>query len=470
MSDKSYEAIVIGGGPGGYVAAIRLAQLGIKTLCVEKEEMGGICLNWGCIPSKALIAATNLVQKIQTASDMGITVSDVSVDVAKMQAWKDGIVKKLTGGITSLVKGNGADIVIGDAALTGPREVQVVTATGETLTFDASKAIVIATGTQVIRIPGFEPDGETIITAREAVSLQSAPKSMCIIGGGVIGLELGMVYMKLGTKVTVVELTNQLLPGVDLDMVKVVQKHLKKGGVDVRLETKAVACEKTAGGVRVTVEGGGKKETIEADILLVAVGFKPNTAGLGLDAVGVALDPRGHVIVDQQLRTNVDGIYAIGDVKGGPYLAHKASAEAEICAEVIAGHNRATDWRSIPAAIFTEPEIATAGMSETQAIAAGRNIKIGKFPFAASGRAMAVRETDGFIKTIVDADTNQVLGVGIVGPEASDLISEAALAIEMDAFAEDVALTVHPHPTLGEGMMESFKHAIGEAVHVMNKK
>ncbi|MCB9659009.1 MAG: dihydrolipoyl dehydrogenase [Sandaracinaceae bacterium] len=470
MPDKSYEAIVIGGGPGGYVAAIRLAQLGIKTLCVEKEEMGGICLNWGCIPSKALIAAASLVQKIQSASDMGITVSDLSVDVAKMQVWKDGIVKKLTSGISSLVKGNGADIVIGEATLTGPRSVKVVTAAGETLTYDATKAIVVATGTQVIRIPGFEPDGEKIITAREAVSLQSAPKSMCIIGGGVIGLELGMVYMKLGTKVTVVELTEQLLPGVDFDMVKVVQKHLKKGGVDVRLETKAVSVDKSGPGVKVTVERAGKQEVIDADTLLVCVGFKPNSQGLGLESVGVALDKRGHITVDQQLRTNVDGVYAIGDVTGGPYLAHKASAEAEICAEVIAGHNRATDWRGIPAAIFTEPEIATAGMSETQAIAAGRNVKVGKFPFAASGRAMAVRETDGFIKSIIDADTNQVIGVGIVGPEASDLISEAALAIEMDAFAEDVALTIHPHPTLGEGMMESFKHAIGEAVHIMNKK
>jgi dihydrolipoamide dehydrogenase len=293
---------------------------------------------------------------------------------------------------------------------------------------------------------------------------------MCIIGGGVIGLELGMVYMKLGTKVTVVELTSQLLPGVDTDMVKVVQKHLKKGGADVRLDTKAVSVDKSGPGVKVTVEKAGKQEVIEAETLLVCVGFKPNSAGLGLEDVGVALDQRGHITVDQQLRTNVDGVYAIGDVTGGPYLAHKASAEGEVCAEVIAGHDRATDWRSIAAAIFTDPEIATAGMSETQAVAAGRNIKVGKFPFAASGRAMAVRETDGFIKSIIDADTNQVIGVGIVGPEASDLISEAALAIEMDAFAEDVALTIHPHPTLGEGMMESFKHAIGEAVHVMNKK
>ena len=419
MTDKSYEVIVIGGGPGGYAAAIRLAQLGLKTLCVERESMGGICLNWGCIPSKALIAATSLVQKIQAASDMGITVSDLSVDVAKMQEWKDGIVKKLTGGIGSLVRGNGADIVMGNATLTGPRQVRVTTDEGDKL-FDATKAIVVATGTEVIQIPGFEADGERIITAREAVSLQKAPESLCIIGGGVIGLELGMVYMKLGTKVTVVELTDQLLPGVDSDLVRVVQKHLRKGKVDVRLKTKASAVEVTDGGVKVTVEGEKGTDTVEAETLLVAVGFRPNSKGLGLEEVGVELDDRGHIRVNEQLRTNVDGIYAIGDVTGGPYLAHKASAEAEVCAEVIAGHNRATDWRSIPAAIFTEPEIATAGMSETAAREAGRNVTIGKFPFAASGRAMAVRETDGFIKTIIDADNHRVIGVGIVGPEASE--------------------------------------------------
>ncbi len=469
MANKTYEAIVIGGGPGGYVASIRLGQLGIKTLCVEKEAMGGVCLNWGCIPSKALIAASNLVQKIQSASDMGITVSDLSVDVAKMQEWKNGIIKKLVGGVSQLVKGNGAEIVMGTATLTGPTSVEVTDADGKKTTYEATKAILVATGTQVIEIPAFKPDGETVITAREAVSLESAPESMVIIGGGVIGLELGMVYMKLGTKVTVVELTDQLLPGVDKDLVKVVEKHLKKGKASVHLGTMAKSVAVKDGRATVTVEKDGKSESIDCEKVLVAVGFKPNSAGLGLEQVGVKLDPRGHILTDDQMRTNLPSVFAIGDVTGGPYLAHKASKEGEIAAEVIAGHHAACDWRGMPAAIFTDPEIATVGLTETEAKAQGRKVKIGKFPFAASGRAMAVRETDGFIKTIIDAEDHQVLGVGIVGPEASDLISESALALEMCAFAEDVALTIHPHPTLGEGVMEAFKAALGEAVHMMNR-
>ena len=465
-----FEVIVIGGGPGGYVAAIRLGQLGVKTLCVEKESMGGVCLNWGCIPSKALIAAANLADKVRNAGHMGITVSDLEVDVAKMQVWKEGIVKKLTGGVTSLVKGNGGTIALGTATITGPNSVDVTAADGSKESYTASKAIIVATGTQMITIPGFEPDGDTVITAREAVSLQSAPESMLIIGGGVIGLELGMVYQKLGTKITVVELMDQLLPGTDLDLVRVVQKHLKKAGADVHLKSKAVKLEKSGGKAQVTIDTEGKEQVIEAEKVLVAVGFKPNSAGIGLENAGVKLDERGHLAVDEQLRTNVPSVFAIGDVAGMPYLAHKASKEGEIAAEVIAGHKAARDYRGMPAAIFTDPEIATVGLSEAEAKEQGKKVKIGKFPFAASGRAMAVSETDGFVKVIIDEADHQLLGVAIVGPEASDLISESALALEMCAFAEDVALTVHPHPTLGEGVMEAFKHALGEAVHIMNRR
>ena len=468
MSNE-YEAIVIGGGPGGYVAAIRLGQLGVRTLCVEKESMGGVCLNWGCIPSKALIAAANLANKVRHAAHMGITVKDLEVDVAKMQEWKEGIVKKLTGGVTSLVKGNGSTIAMGTATITGANSVEVTGADGKRETYTASKGIIVATGTQMLTIPGFDPDGDVVITAREAVSLQSAPQSMLIIGGGVIGLELGMVYQKLGTKITVVELMDQLLPGTDPDLVRVVQKHLKKDGADIHLESKAVKLDKSGGRAKVTIETSGKEQVVEAEKVLVAVGFKPNSTGLGLEGAGVKLDERGHIAIDDQMRTNVSSIYAIGDVAGMPYLAHKASKEGEIAAEVIAGHKSARDYRGMPAAIFTDPEIATVGITEAEAKARGKKVKIGKFPFAASGRAMAVSETDGFIKVIIDEDDHQLLGVAIVGPEASDLIGESALALEMCAFAEDVALTVHPHPTLGEGVMEAFKHALGEAVHVMNR-
>jgi len=466
---NEYEAIIIGGGPGGYVAAIRLGQLGVKTLCVEKEAMGGVCLNWGCIPSKALIAAANLANKVRNAGHMGITVKDLEVDVAKMQEWKEGIVKKLTGGVTSLVKGSGGAIAMGQAKITGPKSVEVTSADGKTETYTASKGIIVATGAQMIRIPGFEPDGEVVITAREAVNLQSAPKRMVLIGGGVIGLELGMVYQKLGTKITIVEMMDQLLPGTDPDLVRVVQKRLKQDGADIHLKSKAVKLENSGGKAKVTIETEGKEHVVEAEKVLVAVGFKPNSSGVGLEELGVKLDERRHIATDEQMRTNVPSIFAIGDVAGMPYLAHKASKEGEIAAEVIAGRKSARDYLGMPAAIFTDPEIATVGMTEVEAKARGKKVTIGKFPFSASGRAMAVSETDGFIKVIIDEADHQLLGVAIVGPEASNLISEAALAIEMCAFAEDVALTVHPHPTLGEGVMEAFKHALGEAIHIMNR-
>lgn len=469
MAGKTYDAIVIGGGPGGYVAAIRMGQLGLKTLVVEKESMGGVCLNWGCIPSKALIAAGSLVDKIKRADKMGITVSDVSVDVAKLQGWKDGIVKKLTGGVGMLVKANGGEVMMGTAQLTGAKTVEVTAADGSKETVTASRAIIVATGTTVIEIPGFEPEGDLVITAREGVSLQRVPEHLILIGGGVIGLELGMVYQKLGSKITIVEMADGILQGVDRDLVKVVERHLKKAGATTLTGARATKLERSGGKATLHVEKGGETQQIEGDCVLVAVGFRPNGKNIGLEGLGVAFDQRGHITVDDKMETNVPGIYAIGDVCGGPYLAHKASKEGEIAAEVIAGHKAARDWRAMPAAIFTDPEIATAGLSEIEAKEQGKSVKIGKFPFAASGRAMAVSETDGFIKVISDADSHEVLGVGIVGPEASDLISEAALAIEMCAFTEDVALTVHPHPTLGEGMMEAFKHALGEAIHILNK-
>jgi len=470
MANKTYDVIVIGSGPGGYVAAIRCGQLGLKTLCIEKEDVGGVCLNWGCIPSKALIAASGFVEKAHKASSMGITVSGVSVDLVKMQEWKNGIVKKLTGGVSSLVKGAGGEIVKGTAKLLSNRSVEVAKADGTKESFDATKGIIVATGAEVIQIPTIPLDGKVVITAKEAVSLTEAKGTMVIIGGGVIGMELGMVFQKLGMKLIVVGPWDQLLGTTDLGLVKVVERTFTKAGGEILLKHKAQKVERVGEQAKVVVEGpDGKTREIMAERVLVAIGFKPNSKNLGLEALGVKLDPRGHIVVDDQMQTNVKGIYAIGDVIGGAYLAHKASKEGEIAAEVLAGHKAARDWRAMPAAIFTDPEIAVVGLSEKECTAQGRKVKIGKFPFAASGRAMAVSHTDGFIKSIVDAETHEVLGVGIVGPEASDLISEAALAVEMCAYAEDVHLTIHPHPTLGEAMMESFKHALGEAIHIANR-
>jgi len=469
MANASYDVIVIGAGPGGYPAAIRAAQLGLKTLCVEKEYMGGVCLNWGCIPSKALIAATNTLEKIRHADKMGITTGEVKVDIEKLQAWKEGIIKKQTGGVSALLKANKADSVMGTATIKSPTSVEIKKADGSTELLEVKKGIIVATGAATIQLPSFPVDGKVVITAREAVSLKKVPGTLVLIGGGVIGLELGMVYQKLGSKVIVVEMLDQLLPTEDPDVVKVVEKRFVSRGGEVLTKAKAKSCALKGDKATVVVEHGGKDRSIECDNVLVAVGFKPNSKGLGLEEVGVKLDERGHVLTNELLQTNIPTIYAVGDVSGPPYLAHKATKEGELAAQILAGHKAARDWRVMPAAIFTDPEIATAGLKEKEAKAQGREVKIGKFPFSASGRAQAVSETDGFIKSIIDAKTNEVLGVAIVGPEASDLISEAALAIEMCAFAEDVALTIHPHPTLGEAMMESFKHALGEAVHILNR-
>jgi dihydrolipoamide dehydrogenase len=468
MPDKSYDAIVIGGGPGGYVAAIRLGQLGQKTLVIEKEYMGGVCCNWGCIPSKALIYASGLAEKMRHAETLGITASEIKVDFPKMQVWKEGIVKKLTGSVTSLVKASGGNIVMGTARLTGAHTV-LVEREGKNESFVARKGIVIATGAAPIQIPGFAIDGEVVITAREAVSLPQVPKTLVLIGGGIIGMELGMVYQKLGTKVIVVEMLPRLLSGIDEDVVKVVERKFTAAGGEVLVNARAKGATVSKGSAKVEVEVGGQTRVIDADKVLVAVGFRPNSSSLGLSDFGVKVDGRGHITVDEQLRTNVPGIYAIGDVTGMPYLAHRAMKQGEVVAEVIAGHKAAADWRVVPSAVFTDPEIAVVGLTETEAKAKGIAIKLGKYPFAASGRAMAINETGGFIKTIVDADKGQVLGVSIVGPEASELIAEATLAIEMCAYAEDVALTVHTHPTLSEALNESFRHALKEAIHIVNK-
>jgi dihydrolipoamide dehydrogenase len=470
MATKTYDAVVIGGGPGGYVCAIRLGQLKQKVLCVEKEEVGGVCLNWGCVPSKALIAASHTYEKAKHGAAMGLLADNVRVDVAKMQEWKGSIVKKLTGGIRGLFRGNGVELAEGEAKLVARDTVEIKKRDGTVERVQATKGIVLAMGSSTIELPMFKFDGRQIIGAKEAVSLSSVPKRLCVIGGGVIGLELGTVYQKLGSELTVVEATPGLLPGVDADLTAVVEKKLVKNGAKILKSAKATGYEKNAdGSLAVKIDlGGGNHDTVVCDVLLVAVGMRPNSGGCGLEEVGVKID-RGFVPSDALGRTNVPGIYSIGDLRGHPMLAHKASKEGEVVAEVIAGHKAAMDWVAIPGAIFTDPEIATAGVSETTAKEKGMDVKVGKFPFSALGRAMAVMETDGFFKIVSDAKTHEVLGVHIVGAEASDLISEGALALEMHAFLEDIGLTIHPHPTLGEGMMEAAMSGLGHAIHVLNR-
>jgi len=468
MDAKEYDAIVIGGGPGGYTAAIRLAQLGKRTLCIEKESYGGVCLNWGCIPSKALIHASATLDRIREAGAMGIAAGEPTIDFAATQRWKAGIVERLTTNVGTLIRGNGGETVYGTARLLDARTVEVTAADGTAARYTARDAIVLATGAGLATLPGFAADGERILTARHAVELAEVPASLLVIGGGVIGLELGMMYQRLGTRLTVLEATDALLPGVDADLVRVVERRLRKRGAEVLTEARALRWAPSGAGAAVTVEHGGATRTIEAEKVLVAIGFRPNTAGLGLEEIGVRLDERGHVAVDERMETSVPGVYAVGDLAGGPYLAHKAFREAEVAAEVIAGRYARADWLALPAAIFTDPEIATVGIGEAEARRRGIEPTVGRFPFTASGRAMSLNDTDGFIKVVADGD--RVLGVQVVGPEASELIAEAAFAVEMMASPGDVALTIHTHPTLGEGMAEAFKHALGEAIHIMNRR
>jgi dihydrolipoamide dehydrogenase len=474
MPEQRFDAVVIGAGPGGYPAAIRLGQLKVKTAIIEREYMGGVCLNVGCIPSKAVIHAAKMFDKLGHSDDMGITVTGKPVlDMAKLQAWKGGIVGKLTGGVRTLLKGNHVEIVEGSATLGKPgpdgHRITVKSAAGEQTI--VAKNVVLATGSRPIEIPGFAIDQDRIIDSTGALALPEVPRRLIVIGGGYIGLELGMCYAKFGSKVTVVEAMPRLLGTMDKDCVGVVERKLRKMGVEVMLDTKAKSWENKPDRAILTVElKTGKTAAIDADKILLAIGRKPNSDNLGLEQAGVALAKGGFVIADDHLRTNVAGIYAIGDVIGGMMLAHKATKEGEVVAEIIAGHKAAFDVRAIPAVVFTDPEISATGLTEDEARAKGHaELKVGKFPFAALGRALSVNDTEGFVKVVADAKTGELLGVHIAGNGGSDLISEATLAIEMGAVADDLRLTIHPHPTLSEAMMEAAAASQGEAIHIINR-
>jgi dihydrolipoamide dehydrogenase len=465
METVHYGAIVFGAGPGGYPCGIRLGQLGVKTLVIEREYWGGVCLNVGCIPSKALITAAKRVEEIQHADAMGIEVGAPSVNMGKLQAWKQSVVNRLTGGVRTLLKGNKVDMVQGEGRFVGPREIEVKTADG-TKRFTADH-VVIATGSRPVEIPGFSFAERRILDSTKGLALTEIPKRLAVIGGGYIGLELGGVYAKLGTQVTVIEMADQILPGFDADVVKLLDRKLKKAGVKVHTRAQALGWEETGDAALLRYRTPDGEATLEADYILVTVGRRPNTDAIGLENVGVAMEGR-FIKSDKQLKTSVPGVYAIGDCTTGLMLAHKATHEGEVVAEVIAGHAAYNDAKTVPAVVFTDPEVATAGLMEHEARAQGFTIKVGKVPFAAIGRALTTNETDGFVKVIGDAATNRVLGVTICGPHASDLISECVLAVEMDCELLDLSLSIHPHPTLGEGVMEAAKHALGEAVHVMN--
>jgi dihydrolipoamide dehydrogenase len=430
--------------------------------------VGGVCLNRGCIPSKAIISAAERAVAVREAGEMGIEVSgDVTVNMPKLIEWKNGVVKKLTGGVKTLLKGNGVEVIQGEAYFSGPNSVRVTTEnSAQTYTFND---VIIATGSRPAELRVLPFDGKRILSSTEALNLQEVPERLIVVGGGYIGLELGTAFAKLGAKVTILEGTSSLLPGTDPALTKMVTRKLKKLGVEVYTNAMVEGGENTGDEVvvRATVKDGEKAFT--ADYALVAVGRKPNTDELGLQFAGVETDERGFIKIDAQCRTNVDHIYAIGDCAGGALLAHKASYEAKVAAEAMCGQNSVIDWQAMPFVIFSDPEIAYTGLSEEQAKEQGYDPVVSRFAFQANGRALSMNHAD-VVQVVADRETKRVLGVQIVGPEASSLISEAVFAVEMGANAEDLALTIHAHPTLPEVLMEAAEGILGHAIHMVNKK
>ncbi|MBI2240014.1 MAG: dihydrolipoyl dehydrogenase [Magnetospirillum gryphiswaldense] len=468
MSDNSFDVVVIGGGPGGYVAAIRAAQLGLNTAIVEKRgALGGTCLNVGCIPSKALLAASHAYEAAgHEYAAFGVKVGKVDYDLGAMMGHKDKVVTDNTKGIEFLMKKNKVTYLVGTGEITGAGTVKVSGKDGESAL--TAKAIIIATGSDVAPLPGVEIDEEVIVSSTGALKLDKTPKSMVVIGGGVIGLELGTVWRRLGAKVTVVEFLDKILPTNDGEVSKTMQKILAKQGMDFKLGTKVTKAEKKGKAVTLTLEpaAGGTPEELKADVVLVAIGRKPYTDGLGLENVGVEKDARGFIKVDHYFRTNVPGVFAIGDVIGGAMLAHKAEEEGVALAELLAGEHGHVNYDAIPGVVYTWPEVAAVGKTEEQLKAEGIAYNAGKFPFSANGRARSMNETEGFVKVLACAATDRVLGAHIVGPNAGDLIAELVMAMEFGASAEDVARTCHSHPSLGEAVKEACLSANKRAIHM----
>ncbi|TFJ94514.1 dihydrolipoyl dehydrogenase [Lentibacillus salicampi] len=458
------DTLVVGAGPGGYVAAIRAAQSGQKVTIVEKGDLGGVCLNVGCIPSKALIEAGHKTQAAQGNADLGITTENVSVDFSKVQEWKGQVVNKLTSGVESLLKGNKADIVKGEVYFVDKNTVKVMDEkNSQTYTFNNC---IIATGSTPIEIPNFKYS-DRVLDSTGALNLQEIPDKMVVVGGGYIGIELGTAYANFGTEVTILEGTKEILGTFEKQLKQPVKKGLKNKNVNVVTEAMAKGVEESDDGVKVTYEVNGKEETVDADYVLVTVGRQPNTEEIGLEQVGIDVDDKGLIKIDKQCRTNVDNIYAIGDIVEGLPLAHKASYEGKVAAEAISGEKSEIDYLAIPSVVFSDPELASVGYTETEAKDAGYDVKASKFPFGANGRALSLNNTDGFMKLITRKEDGLVIGAQVAGPNASDVIAEVGLAIEAGMTAEDIALTIHAHPSLGETVMEAADVALGTPIHTM---
>ncbi len=469
MSDKQYDLVVIGGGPGGYVAAIRAAQLGLKTACVEgRGALGGTCLNVGCIPSKALLQSSEkYADAAKHFADHGIKVGDLSLDLATMMARKDKVVKDLTTGIEFLFKKNKIDYLKGWGSIPAVGSVKVKLEAGGEETLSA-KRILIATGSESTPLPGVETDEKRVVTSTGALALEKLPGKMVVIGAGVIGLEMGSVWSRLGAEVTVVEFLDRILPGMDGEIAKQTQRVLGKQGLKFRLGTKVTGAKAGKDGVTLTLEPakGGDAEELRSDVVLVAIGRRPFTEGLGLKELGVATDNRGVIQVDENFETSVKGIYAIGDCVPGPMLAHKAEEDGIIAVERMSGQKSHIDYNLVPGVVYTWPEVAGVGKTEEQLKEAGIDYKVGKFPFTANSRARAVGDTDGVVKVLTDARSDKVLGVHILGPLAGDILAECVTVMEFGGTAEDIVRTCHSHPSMGESVKEAAMAAGGRAIHI----
>jgi dihydrolipoamide dehydrogenase len=469
MEPTKTEVIVIGAGPGGYAAAFYAADRGKKVVLIEQEKnLGGVCLNRGCIPSKALLYATHQISAMKESAHRGITFSDPQIDLDKLRTWKNSVIQKLSGGIAALAQRRGVQVVQGRAYFEDSKTLRVETADGQKfLNYDN---IIIAVGSKPALPKIFDLGNPRIMTSTEALNVEDIPENLLVIGGGYIGMELGTVYATLGSKVTVVEALETILAGGDPDLVRPIIRYAEKNFREVRLKTKVVKMATVGKQIKVVTEKDGEQKEELYDRVLVSIGRVPNAADLGLENAKVERDERGFIKVNEKQETNVPGIYAIGDIAGGVMLAHKASKEARIAVDNILGENAAFQDVIIPAVVFTDPELAWAGLTEQEAKAKGIEIEISKFPWAASGRALSFDRTDGLTKLIVDPHTERLLGIGIVGPGAGELIAEGVLALEMGATVEDLALSVHPHPTLSETMMESAEAFFGTATHTYSRK
>jgi dihydrolipoamide dehydrogenase len=472
MADNRYDIVIIGSGPGGYVAAIRAAQLGLTSAVVEREKPGGVCLNVGCIPTKALLYSTGLLEQMHNAAKYGITVAKAEPDLAGMMAHKDNTVSQMTSGVSALLKANGCAYVQGEATIESRETVAVKGADGS-VTKLTGRFLLLATGSTPIQLPMLPFDHDSVIDSTSAMIIRSVPKEMAVIGGGAVGLEFAAIYSRLGAKVTVFELMSRILPGLDGEIADQCKVGLEKRGIEVLTATGVSDAKRGKDGrwtLTFAPAGGGAPQGRAFDRVLVAVGRRALTANIGIEKIGVAMDKRGNILVNERMETNVPGVFAIGDCAGGKQLAHKASKEGEVAVEVMAGHKAVMDYRAMPASVFTEPEVATVGLSEDEAKAAGHTPRVGRYFFRANGRAQGIGKPEGLVKIVADESGESLLGAHIVGPDASELLAELVLAMEMEATLEDIAATVHLHPTLMEVVKEAVLDVGGLAIHKAPRK